>query len=101
MSILRGVGQSHGADLGMDASATSVEVQERRTVTSGRLGTGTMACPECDGPVTLGGQPRALTDRLTCPFCDHAGPVRAFLSLAAPARPARVVVWVSRPAPSA
>jgi hypothetical protein len=31
-----------------------------------------------------------------CPYCGHAAAVRDFLSLAAPARPARVAVRVVR-----
>jgi hypothetical protein len=31
---------------------------------------------------------------MACPFCAHAGAVRAFLSLEPPTRPARVVVRV-------
>ena len=45
---------------------------ERRIRDSGRLATGTLACP----------------------VCRHGGRVRDFLSLAAPARPARVAVRV-------
>ena len=33
-------------------------------------------------------------DPVACPFCDHGGAVRDFLSLADPARPARVAVRV-------
>jgi hypothetical protein len=40
-------------------------------------------------------------DRMRCPVCHEAGAVRDFLSLATPARPARVVVRVIRPAPGA
>jgi hypothetical protein len=57
-----------------------------------RLGTGTLACPRCDAPVALAGGHVGPADRLGCPFCDHAGAVREFLSLAAPTRPARVEV---------
>jgi hypothetical protein len=32
-----------------------------------------------------------------CPFCEHRAPVRDFLSLATPTRPARVVVRISHP----
>jgi hypothetical protein len=60
---------------------------------------GTLACRHCDAPIAVGAQPLRLTDRLSCPFCDHRGPVRDFLSLAAPTRPARVVVRLTRPEP--
>jgi hypothetical protein len=66
----------------------------RRRVTTGRLGTGTLACPRCDAPVALGPGPAAVDDPLACPYCRHSGAVREFLSLAAPARPARVAVRV-------
>lgn len=57
-----------------------------------KLADGTLACPRCDAPVALGGSTVALTQRLDCPFCLHSAAVREFLSLAAPARPARVTV---------
>ncbi len=68
--------------------------EEQRRAPSGRLGTGTLACRRCDAPVAPGDEPLSLTDRLMCPFCRHDGPVRDFLSLAAPARPARVAILV-------
>jgi hypothetical protein len=37
-------------------------------------------------------------DPLACPYCGRDGVVRDFLSLAAPSRPARVVVRVVLPA---
>jgi len=58
-----------------------------------RLGTGTLACPECDAPVALAG-PAKPADRLACPYCRHGAPLRDFLSLAQPARPARVDIRV-------
>jgi hypothetical protein len=65
----------------------------RRTSRSTRVATGTLACPRCDAPVALVG-PVSPAAWLACPFCDHAGAVREFLSLAPPSRPARVVVRV-------
>ncbi|MEA2421092.1 MAG: hypothetical protein QOF55_191, partial [Thermoleophilaceae bacterium] len=56
---------------------------------------GTLACPSCDAPVALGDTRVAPPDPLACPFCDHHAPARDFLSLAAPVRPARVVVRVT------
>jgi hypothetical protein len=47
--------------------------------------------------VAIGAAPRSLLDTLSCPFCQHRGPVRDFLSLDSPTRPARVVVRVSSP----
>ncbi len=63
----------------------------KRTVT---LATGTLACPECDAPVM---PLHALRpgESLACPYCLHFAPVREFLSLAAPTRPARVEVRVT------
>jgi hypothetical protein len=79
----------------------------RRRVNTGHLGTGTLACPRCDAPVAPAA-PLAPADPLRCPYCRHGGPVRDFLSLAAPTRPARVAVRVvqrralsARPAPRA
>ena len=65
----------------------------RRPARTARLGTGTLACPSCDAPVAPAGVLRPA-EPLTCPYCATAGPVRDFLSLAAPSRPARVVVRV-------
>jgi hypothetical protein len=56
------------------------------------LGTGTLACPDCDAPVALGDEPKRPHDALSCPFCGCAGALRDFLSLAAPTRPARVEI---------
>ena len=63
---------------------------------SGHLATGTLACPLCDAPVALGPGFAGPSDPLGCPYCDHSGAVRDFLSLAGPARPARVAVRVIR-----
>jgi hypothetical protein len=62
------------------------------------LGAGTLACRHCDAPIAIGANPLALTAQLTCPFCRHRGPLREFLSLASPTRPARVVIRVGQPA---
>jgi hypothetical protein len=57
-----------------------------------KLGTGTLACPQCDAPVALGAGTTRPHHPLSCPFCGRAGAVRDFLSLAAPTRPARVEI---------
>jgi hypothetical protein len=57
------------------------------------LGTGSLACPQCDAPVAIAGVLRAH-DALSCPYCETAGPLRDFLSLAEPTRPARVIIRV-------
>jgi hypothetical protein len=66
----------------------------RRTELPWRLGTGTLACPACDAPVSPGDTPLAPPDLVACPFCSHAGAVRDFLSLSTPTRPARVEIRV-------
>ena len=68
--------------------------EARRRAHPGHLATGTLACPACDAPVAPGPVPLAPEGRLHCPVCYHAGRVREFLSLAAPARAARVAVRV-------
>ena len=59
-----------------------------------RLGTGTLACPRCDAPVAPAAGGVSPADPLACPFCQHGGAVRDFLSLASPSRPARVALHV-------
>ena len=71
--------------------------EHRRRSAAGQLGTGTLACPRCDAPVAPAPGPAAVGAPLGCPYCHHAGRVRDFLSLAAPARPARVEVRVRLP----
>lgn len=67
--------------------------EERRSARPGHLATGTLACPACDAPVLPVGVLRPA-EPIACPLCEHAGAVRDFLSLAAPARSARVAVRV-------
>jgi len=71
------------------------EEHQRR---AGVFAIGSLACPRCDAPVSLG---RALTpaEPLMCPFCFHDAAVKDFLSLATPARPAVVEVRVRRATP--
>jgi hypothetical protein len=70
--------------------------QERRSTRSGRLGTGTLACNRCDAPVALAGA-ASPSEVLSCPFCSHRAPLRDFLSLTQPSRPARVEIRVVAP----
>ncbi len=70
--------------------------EERHGARAWRLGSGTLACPRCDAPV-FPAAPMAPSAALDCPYCLHAGPVRDFLSLDAPQRPARVGVHVRLP----
>lgn len=68
--------------------------EERRRTRSCLVTEGSLACPRCDAPVALGAGAVSPGHPLDCPFCDHAGPVREFLSLSRPTRPARVEVRV-------
>ena len=68
--------------------------EERRLATATRVASGTLACPHCDAPVAPGPEPLRPADPLGCPFCLHRAPVRDFLSLSAPTRPARVAVRI-------
>jgi hypothetical protein len=70
--------------------------EERRITRSGHLADGTLACPRCDAPVALAA-PAAPSARLGCPYCVYAGPLRDFLTLGEPTRPARVQVRVRSP----
>ena len=97
MSVFGGIGQPQGRGPDRTAAGAPGELV-RRPARSAEVCTGTLACPRCDAPVSIGAGPLALTDHLSCPFCERRGPVREFLSLAAPTRPARVVVRVALPA---
>jgi hypothetical protein len=69
----------------------------RQDVRVGHMGLGTIACPQCDGPVALGPGSVSPAAPLECPFCGHVGRVRDFLTLATPGhppRPARVQLRV-------
>jgi hypothetical protein len=68
--------------------------EERRATRPWHLGTGSLACPDCDAPVILTAARAAPTDLMQCPFCDRAGALRDFLSLATPPRAPRVHVLV-------
>ena len=67
--------------------------EERHTARPWHLATGSLACPACDAPVMLAGS-ASPTDAMQCPFCDSAGALRDFLSLAHPPRVPRVHVIV-------
>jgi hypothetical protein len=73
--------------------------EERRVVRSPIVAHGTLACPSCDAPVALGDARLAPPDPIDCPFCDHHGAAREFLSLSTPGRPARVIVRIVAGAP--
>ena len=95
VSLFRGI--DHGEFERGGRAQPAVE-ERRKATSSGVLGTGTLACRRCDAPIDPGARPLSLTESLVCPFCDGRGPVRDFLSLASPTRPARVVVRVTLPA---
>jgi len=92
MTVIRGLGQSLSERSGPATRAAAYE--QARPDRCARLGVGTLACARCDAPIAAGCAPLLLTDRLQCPFCHNRGPVRDFLSLASPTRPARVVIRV-------
>src|SRR3954454_20124315 len=92
MAISRGLGESGSASATPVARRTVVH-EEVRIARVSRLGAGTLACPRCDAPVALAGA-HSPADPIACPFCAHPGPLRDFLSLGAPTRPARVEVRV-------
>jgi hypothetical protein len=73
--------------------------EERRVTRSWRMAIGTLACPACDVPVAPAGGPLRPAQALHCPYCGHGAAVRDFLSLSAPARPARVEVRVVQQPP--
>jgi hypothetical protein len=93
VSFQRGIDGSDPID-GGPIRGLAGEQEIRRTVRSSILGAGTLACPLCDAPVALATAHVSPADPLDCPWCDHTGSVRDFLSLTPPSRPARVVVRV-------
>jgi hypothetical protein len=99
VSFSSSTGRYRSDGLGPVTRVAGAHELERRESRSGRVGTGTLACSRCDAPVSIGGRVVLPTDPLRCPFCDHRAPAKDFLSMARPARPARVTVRVSRIAP--
>ena len=92
LTFTRGI---DGSDpVGSGATAGLAGAHEDRRAVRRLLGVGTLACPECDAPVFVAHSAVSPADPLGCPFCDHTARVREFLSLAPPARPARVEVRV-------
>jgi hypothetical protein len=68
--------------------------EERRSWRSGFVGTGSLACPRCDAPAPLLSEPAGPTSLLGCPYCEHTGAVRDFLTFGEPLRAPRVNVFV-------
>ena len=91
MSFQRGIDGPEPVDA--DGVGGRIQIQDERRTRSTRLGVGTLACPRCDAPVALAG-PLSPVAVIACPFCGHVAPLREFLSLGVPTRPARVVVRV-------
>ena len=89
MSLQQGTGGDQQEPVGRLSGTEEIRPATRSSV----LAVGTLACPSCDAPASLGA-PLSPADPLACGFCDHAGAVRDFLSLGAPTRPARVLVRV-------
>jgi hypothetical protein len=58
------------------------------------VGTGSLACPNCDAPALLDERPAGPESALDCAYCDHRGAVREFLSFGEPLRAPRVNVFV-------
>jgi hypothetical protein len=85
--------------MGIERSRADEELaslrEERRSVRGNFLGVATLACPLCDAPAPLLTSPAAPDTELACPYCEHAGAVREFLTFATPPRAARVNVFVS------
>jgi uncharacterized paraquat-inducible protein A len=71
--------------------------EERRATRSPVMASGTLACPACDAPVAPPAGGLSPAEAIACPYCHATGPVRDFLSLAEPTRPARVAVVVLPP----
>jgi hypothetical protein len=98
VSFLRGIDGSAHNTAGTPARWVRPGDPRRRDARSVQMCEATLACARCDAPIAAGAGGLSLTEPLVCPFCAHRGPVRDFLSLARPTRPARVVVRISHPA---
>jgi DNA-directed RNA polymerase subunit RPC12/RpoP len=97
VSFLRGFDGSEGARPEPVARGPGIQ-EERRATRTTLVAIGTLACTHCDAPVAPGPKPMAPSDPLECPYCEHRGTVRDFLSLKAPPRPARVAIRIARSA---
>jgi hypothetical protein len=65
--------------------------EERHRGPSWLVGSGTLACPSCDFPVTPGAGV-SMGGEIGCPYCGHAASTRDFLTLTPAPRPTRVNV---------
>jgi hypothetical protein len=90
MAFQRGIDDSEPTRA-QPVEARAGAYEQRRSARAFRLAA-TLACPDCDAPVALAGRTVKFSERLDCPFCRRTAPLRDFLSLATPTRPARVQV---------
>ncbi len=97
VSFLRGIGDSGHNTTGAAARFIRPAIHLRRDTRTAHLCDGTLACARCDAPIATAGATLSMTSQLVCPFCAHRGPLRDFLSLAVPTRPARVAVRITLP----
>ena len=95
MALSRGI---DGAEPLRPDSEGRIVHEEHRVAHTGIAAVGTLACPDCDAPIALGGARVTPRDPIGCPFCMHQAPARDFLSLEQPTRPTRVLVRVTMPA---
>jgi hypothetical protein len=97
MSFVRGIGDSGHNTTGAAARFIRPSVHLRRDTRWAHLCDGTLACARCDAPIATGGETLSMSSELACPFCAYRGPLRDFLSLAVPTRPARVALRITLP----
>lgn len=58
--------------------AAAARVEIRPAERAAWLGMRSLACPECDMPLTLSG-PVGLSDHIACAFCETVAPTREFI----------------------
>lgn len=95
MGLMSGSDRFRRIDSSVTTRGELVHEQRRQTARSSRLGAGTLACNRCDAPIAIGPEPVSVADQLICPYCEHRGTARDFLSLALPTRSAHVTIRVS------
>lgn len=93
-------GGGSGGDPGDRVGGSGGPDEIRRVERTAPLARGTLACPDCDAPVSPGGLALAPDGAIECPYCGAIGRVREFLTLGAPTRAAHVVVNVRVPSSS-
>lgn len=95
MLFRRGIGGSDPAD-GEPVTGPADLHEHRHARAASYLASATLACPRCDAPVALGARGLTPAHHVACPYCDHGGPLRDFLTLGEPTRPMRVELHVVR-----